>query len=1159
MADYGNGNGNGNGNGMGGSGNGNQNGGNQNQQNQNGGMNGGNQNGGNQNQQNQNGGMNGGTNGGTNGDTNGNFVSDTEVLIWADNLHKNWGDRFRLFGLRPSQFSLEGFFINDYKGCYDYDDYTGLPTNHNTDTYQQNINIFNQILVHPDITMENKQKAFAMKQRYSLTNPEISNWPSTDENQLIEELETNVYNYFYYNNNNVLGTPLRNEIIPLGPAAPKGYTQVVGKNYASYFNVNMDMSGGGPTPPDVVPFLFTNTMAFGQPNIDENGYYLNSPLIDAFNNYLELNGITWNQPSDLFMNCQAFVDEQLWTYFFQAYISTKKIHNSLQNQQNQNGGTDGGSNYKPTELFYEESLGLSGITLEDIQQSTIVDATEKNRVLIFRNVVISMYNKYVLQLSTGNEGNYFHPNRLFAPFTGLWSVEDGATSQEISNPSEFDSPLPPIGDNFNKYKQYGWSDWIKLNLLNLTTQQGGIQNNETFNFITYCALGGTIYIPSDFNSIIPGGNLIPPPLINQMNFSQEMGIVLNPGTNIITYYGPDFTGQPSWKEADYMNNLFQGQIMAVYGGGGTQGILYSNNPVYDNNNILVLQDGGYYPSDDTGDTILKYGNTIQIEVFEGQPAFSTEAFGTIADIYGEGNYFPAGTSLITMIQTLLFEGYNGETLDYNSDGSITLEDCELILEHTGDYKPFQFVNFCQQSGLLDIIYEYFSPDGTNVNPFTNEQLDDFGLPPIPHLFNAPVTAIKTFDATKTLVRNRTRGYFKGNPGLNETAVSSLLTNNQGKETFPHYEGASVVQNELGSRYITGNSIFTQSRNTSNDPYGYVILDGDSNKTDSEPIFSVSFGHYLGSGSFVQHTGSKSPSYAVYKQWANTLLGTEEGHFFSISGSLVGTTNAPSSNVNSDQSQTANPDEYIYILSSMKKGDKVLDKNIPEFKITLSGSKTSGQGNRVTFVSDYLYNPGGFTQKNGLVRYNIIKGTSLTNSSANISPTSASFGYFYPDMGVWIFNQKIEEYFGGVDTTTQVSFNTTTTGDNGLKMNGSGKFNKEYNNALKFVNALKNNDENNCIENLTYQNEEYSKLCIAKIGRNELNYSLNKTRNAQNGQIRDFSGSMTYEEGGSSSPTTFANSIQLYDATGYMIAIGNLSVPIKKDFNSEVVIKVIVPS
>ena len=114
---------------------------------------------------------------------------------------------------------------------------------------------------------------------------------------------------------------------------------------------------------------------------------------------------------------------------------------------------------------------------------------------------------------------------------------------------------------------------------------------------------------------------------------------------------------------------------------------------------------GYYPTDtsnfqeDSGNTIFKYGSTIQIEIFEGQPSFSTEAFGTISDIYGEGNYFPTGTSLITMIQTLLFEGYNVETLYYNSDGSITLEDCELILEHSGDYKPYQFVYFCHSASL----------------------------------------------------------------------------------------------------------------------------------------------------------------------------------------------------------------------------------------------------------------------------------------------------------------------------------------------------------------------------------------------------------------------------------------------------------------------------
>ena len=49
------------------------------------------------------------------------------------------------------------------------------------------------------------------------------------------------------------------------------------------------------------------------------------------------------------------------------------------------------------------------------------------------------------------------------------------------------------------------------------------------------------------------------------------------------------------------------------------------------------------------------------------------------------------------------------------------------------------------------------------------------------------------------------------------------------------------------------------------------------------------------------------------------------------------------------------------------------------------------------------------------------------------------------------------------------------------------------------------------------------------------------------------------EEGNTSPTTFANSIQIYDSNGYMVAVGKLSTPIKKDYNSEVVIKVVIPT
>ena len=53
--------------------------------------------------------------------------------------------------------------------------------------------------------------------------------------------------------------------------------------------------------------------------------------------------------------------------------------------------------------------------------------------------------------------------------------------------------------------------------------------------------------------------------------------------------------------------------------------------------------------------------------------------------------------------------------------------------------------------------------------------------------------------------------------------------------------------------------------------------------------------------------------------------------------------------------------------------------------------------------------------------------------------------------------------------------------------------------------------------------------------------------------------MEWDEDGTSSPTTFPNSIQLYDASGYLVANANLSTSIKKDFNSEIIIKVVVPT
>ena len=82
--------------------------------------------------------------------------------------------------------------------------------------------------------------------------------------------------------------------------------------------------------------------------------------------------------------------------------------------------------------------------------------------------------------------------------------------------------------------------------------------------------------------------------------------------------------------------------------------------------------------------------------------------------------------------------------------------------------------------------------------------------------------------------------------------------------------------------------------------------------------------------------------------------------------------------------------------------------------------------------------------------------------------------------------------------------------------------------------------------------------FVKIKTDEFNYSTNSTTFLSNGEFNSFSSTMDFDENGLTSPTTFANSIQIYDSNGYMVAVGHLSTPIKKDYNSEVVIKVVVP-
>mgnify|MGYP003116322765 CR=1 FL=1 len=1101
------------------------------------------------------------------------------VVTWYD-----WLKKYKEIGINNTTLTINQFFIQDYDfaGVYQYDE-KGLPMNHNETTFNQNLTALDTAINHPDITPFKKKQALIMRERYVLTDISSDNWGAhTGPLDVVEQMGVQYDNgIFTMNSDTSLMLAPEDTFSPLGPPAPAGYTPVVGPNCLIYFVPEPDGNPNiePPPPQGHHPYYFSNQIDINNASDVAILGFNNNYLIDPYRSYLQNQGFDLNDYSmttinDLFQVSQHYVDRVLWKWLFDTY------NRALSAITTSSDNTGPGSEPDPDDFVpSEDSIpnvitlllqpdGLSTI-LED--PNNVLNDRRKQNIEVLHRFVNNYNALYEQQISDEGQNGYNHIQQLLAPITREWSYQYGATEQQVSQNLKLN---PNLEIDWQVFLDKGWNDWLKLGLVSLPTSQGGLQYFEFYNFTLYLILQGGTFIPNDTYQGTPAGDALPPPETTDIEygtFYQSSGQTLSPGINNIVYYGPDFSNLNSWIECEYLNqnfDSFNGQIESVRFG-TTSALIYTGEKITlpDGSEI----NGGFYPTEDAElggyldlgapelETVLKTGQNIQVFVRPEQPEFETTAFGSpITSQYGE-NIFNSGTTLYTMIQTLKSAGYDGQTLDANSDGNITLGDGESLAQAFNDYRPYQMISFAQQINMMDVIYQNFPPEGYVVNPLTDAEMENYDLPPIPDIFVEAAGSVKTFDATQTFTNTRVRGYFKGNPAFGEKTSTTYIQATDGTTTLPNSQGSNPVQNEIGSTFLTGNQVHTQSRNSSNDPYGYVIMDGDPDLTTSEPIFSVSFGHKDGSGSLAKGNG-KSAACAVYKQWANTLLGTEEGEFFSISGSLRGSDISPSDNVSNQGPVTfKRADKFIYVLSSLKRGDTFLSvENRPDWKITLSGSDSSGDGVSKSFVSDYEFNPGGTLQSNGLTRYNIIQGTNAKNIASLTSPEKEVFGHFYPEMGVWIFNEVLAKTFSGQDTNA-VSLNTSEPGDNGLAMNGGNSSDLEYNNALKFINTLIRNDENKCIENLEYQNEENLIFCVTKIKRGELNYTNNSTRVSSDGTLKSFNSSMNYDEEGNTSPTTFANSIQIYDSNGYMVAVGKLSTPIKKDYNSEVVIKVVIPT
>jgi len=344
-----------------------------------------------------------------------------------------------------------------------------------------------------------------------------------------------------------------------------------------------------------------------------------------------------------------------------------------------------------------------------------------------------------------------------------------------------------------------------------------------------------------------------------------------------------------------------------------------------------------------------------------------------------------------------------------------------------------------------------------------------------------------------------------------------------KVTSPYFSG--------GDTTILGANLKTSSNlSADNKKYFFGIAHADTLSTEE---FNVTFGSLNGYGANVE-AGTKSETEAIYRQYANILLAPTEvtGGFVISSGGSAG--------------QVTGRDDEIYVLSARRTNMK--DRiNKGTWQIALSGSTSAAKGvvgsgaAAALHLKDDSVNDSPTSTPVG-DRYNIVScsaaGTIVAES------TVRNFGYFYPDMGIMVFSAAelsasipgAFEEVGGV-----VQYESSSQAGLGYYKGTS----LDTNTALRFVNCLQPLGTS-----MKFRDEEdqVSAQYFCRIHSGQMNFSNNPT--FVSGSMNELRNTLM-----KSNPQTFITQVQLFNDKQDLVAVGNLSTPLKKNFTTEATIKV----
>ncbi len=311
----------------------------------------------------------------------------------------------------------------------------------------------------------------------------------------------------------------------------------------------------------------------------------------------------------------------------------------------------------------------------------------------------------------------------------------------------------------------------------------------------------------------------------------------------------------------------------------------------------------------------------------------------------------------------------------------------------------------------------------------------------------------------------------------------------------------------GITILTASYTSSAQEATSNGDFYLDVYQYATSSTDAAVQFSIAYGHKNGSGSTNYSTGNDgySPSRTIYGQYNALIIGDDETEFNFGSDTV---TDFFAISVSRDRfKQNIRPGQWNLVISGSAGAIKLTDDKVS----------------------------GNYNGANSLIgrQFEIVSGSDgieVTSTLVKL-PSTSSYGYFYPDAGLFLINARAlaqPAASGGIGYSAITSSATVAT--------------SSLNNT-QFYDVFKSG----AYFQAEYEESLTSEYYFCRIRNNEFNYSSNLT-------FIDTSGSVIHDEF-INDPQSYITSVGLYNDEGDLLAVAKLSKPLPKDFTSEALIRV----